>query len=153
MVSTQALLLQQVFLGLLRGHSVVQASVASDQGQELSPILFCKICGASAHSNARGLQGKCKGAGHPGLKTQRSKLRRGLFPGHTLGNARVGAAHGPTLQMRAVRGPLLEPAPAPAPAAAPSCDTVGDEGWVEPRASAGSVRPRVSGEAKQASRL
>eukprot|EP00959_Pyramimonas_sp_CCMP1952_P128952 2696727-Pyramimonas_sp.AAC.1 len=49
-------------------------------------------------------------------------------------------------------GPLLEPAPAPA-AAAPSSDTVGDEGLVEPQASAGSVRPRVSGESKQASRL
>eukprot|EP00959_Pyramimonas_sp_CCMP1952_P032652 684990-Pyramimonas_sp.AAC.1 len=54
--------------------------------------------------------------------------------------------------MRAVWGPLLEPAPAAA-AAAPSSDTVGNEGWVEPPASAGSVRPRASGEVKQASGL
>ena len=130
---------------VIRGHSVVQATV-TDQGQDLSDILFCKRCGASVHSSARGLQGVCKGAKHQGLKTQRSKLRRGLFPGHSHGNATIGAAFGPTLQMRAVWGPLLEPSPAPAAAVSLDGEAVEGQGSAEASTLAGCVTPAPGGE-------
>ena len=116
---------------VFRGHSVVQAHVVSGSGQDLPDLLFCKVCGASVHSSARGLQGSCKGAEHPGLKTQRSKLRRGLFPGHNHGAAKIGAAFGPSLQMRAVWGPLLEPAPAAAADGSRDSEAVRGQGSAE----------------------
>ena len=95
---------------------------------------FCKRCGASVHQTPRGgLLSKCKGAAHAGYKTQRSRLRRGLFPGQNLRQATVSSPCGPTDAMKAIWAPLLgsEPVvdgggspegpgglPAPGPAAA-----------------------------------
>lgn len=93
---------------VLRGHSIVQATVQAEDGAALDDIIFCKCCGASAHQSARGgLQSYCKGSSHSGYKTQRSRLRRGLFPGHNLGKATVGTPFGPTDETKAVWGPLL----------------------------------------------
>ena len=128
----------------------MQAHVTSEEGQDLPDLLFCKICGASAHADKRGLQGNCKGADHQGLKTQRSKLRRGLFPGHSHGNATIGAAFGPTLQMRVVWGPLLEPSPAPAAAVSLDGEAVEGQGSAERSTLAGCVTPAPGGEVPQA---
>ena len=93
---------------VLRGHSIVQATVQAEDGAALDDIIFCKCCGASAHQSARGgLQSNCEGSSHSGYKTQRSSLKRGLFPGHNLGKATVGTPFGPTDGTKAVWGPLL----------------------------------------------
>ena len=94
------------------GHSVVQAPlIAIPGGIEVQPsdvVLFCKSCGASMFRNVRsgeGLDGPCQGPSAPGLRTQRSRLRRGLFPGRQA--ARIGSAAGPTASQVSARTPRL----------------------------------------------
>ena len=51
------------------------------------PVLFCISCGASvqhSHRPGKGLAGPCFGPSHPGLATQRSRLRRSLHPNSTV---------------------------------------------------------------------
>lgn len=113
----------------VRGHLIVQAAVRGPDGQNHADLLFCKECGGSVHQtvphwSARGLAGTCLGPKHRGLKTHRSKLRRGLFPGHILGAAVIGPAFEPTQEMKAVWGPQLDVS-APARAAAGSGEAGG----------------------------
>eukprot|EP00959_Pyramimonas_sp_CCMP1952_P115994 2424905-Pyramimonas_sp.AAC.1 len=66
-------------------HNVVQAPVVGDVSG--APVLFCISCGASvqhSHRPGKGLAGPCFGPKHPGLATQRSRLRRGLHPNSTV---------------------------------------------------------------------
>ena len=69
----------------LNGHSVVQASLVpiAKGAKSMPDIFFCKVCGASLHRSFRpgeGLDTVCHGRETPGLKSQRSRLRRGLAP-------------------------------------------------------------------------
>eukprot|EP00959_Pyramimonas_sp_CCMP1952_P354882 7433985-Pyramimonas_sp.AAC.1 len=67
------------------GHNVAQAPVVGVVSG--APVLFCISRGASvqfSHRPGKGLAGPCFGPRHPGLATQRSRLRRGRHPNSAL---------------------------------------------------------------------
>eukprot|EP00959_Pyramimonas_sp_CCMP1952_P409437 8580605-Pyramimonas_sp.AAC.1 len=79
-------------------------------------ILFCISCGASVsqcHRPGKGLAGPCHGPAHPGLATQRSRLRRGLHPNSTASPPpKLGDCAEPSVELRALWEDRLIPSSA-----------------------------------------
>ena len=95
-------------------HNVVQTSVHGDP--EAPPVLFCISCGASvqhSHRPGKGLAGPCFGPRHPGLATQRSRLRRNLHPNSTSSPPpKLGELCEPSVEVRALWEGRLVPSEA-----------------------------------------